>query len=241
MATAKRDKLKLLITASKPGAPLDTADLQARGISVDLASYYVRAGWLTRLAHGVYGRAGDTLSLHPSLVFLQRTIAGLHVGGKSALDWYGVRHYVAQHPVLQLYGWTTAQLPAWFTGRFPAHYRRKRLFDERPETLLHAGPFESRADAPEVSSPERAFLEVLSEVGTRQPLPEARELAESTYTARAKVMRELLQRCRSVKTRRLALKLGRELSLSWFAKLEPALHERTSRVARSSGAQTRKP
>lgn len=239
MTAAKRDKLKQLITASKHGVPLDTADLDALGISVDLAAYYVRAGWLTRLAHGVYGRTGDTLALHPSLVFLERTIAGLHVGGKSALDWYGVRHYVAQRPVLQLYGWTTAQLPAWFVERFPAHYRRKRLFDEHAEMLLHAEPFESRTGEPRVSSPERAFLEVLSEVGTRQSLQEARELAESTYTARVKVMRDLLQRCRSVKTERLALKLGRELSLPWFAKLEPALQ--TPSAARGGRASSRKP
>ncbi len=29
---------------------------------------------------------------------------GLHVGGKSALEWHGVRHYVAQRPLLPLYG-----------------------------------------------------------------------------------------------------------------------------------------
>ncbi|MGB5147694.1 MAG: type IV toxin-antitoxin system AbiEi family antitoxin domain-containing protein, partial [Porticoccaceae bacterium] len=38
---------------------------------------------------------------------------------------------------------------------------------------LHAGPFEKRSGAPRVSTPERALLEVLSEVGVRQPLQEA--------------------------------------------------------------------
>jgi len=41
--------------------------------------------------------------------------------------------------------------------------------------------FENRAGAPRVSSPERGLLELLSEVGVRQPLEEARELMESTY------------------------------------------------------------
>lgn len=43
-----------------------------------------------------------------------------------------------------------------------------------------------------------------------------------TYTVRADVLRELLQRCTSVKTVRLCLQLGRELSLSWAAKLDAA-------------------
>ena len=105
--------------------------------------------------------------------------------------------------------------------RFPAEYHRKRLFNEHPEDLLHVGPFERRDGAPQVSSPERALLELLSEVGVRQPLQEARELVESTYSLRADVLSELLQRCTSVKTVRLCLQLGREGALPWVDKLDP--------------------
>jgi hypothetical protein len=195
--------------------------LAALGISADLAVHYVRAGWLSRLARGVYRKPDDPLALHPSLLLLQRRFEGLHVGGKSALDWYGVRHYVSQQPVLHLYGWSAAKLPAWFTERFPAAYHRKRLFDEKPNALLHVGPFEKRPGGPLVSAPERALLEVLSEVGVRQPLKEARELAESSYSMRADVLRDLLKRCTSVKTVRLCLQLGKESSLPWAAKLNP--------------------
>jgi hypothetical protein len=45
--------------------------------------------------------------LHPSLLLLQRQFEGLHVGGKSALDWYGVRQYVSQQP---------AAAPVWLEG-----------------------------------------------------------------------------------------------------------------------------
>lgn len=113
------------------------------------------------------------------------------------------------------------RLPDWFTERFPAEYHRKRLFDEPPADPLHAGPFEKRNGAPRVSTPERARPEVLSEVGVRQPLQEARELAETAYGLRADVLRELLQRCTSVKTVRLCLQFGRELSLPWAASWTP--------------------
>jgi hypothetical protein len=222
MATIHRTKLNSLYARLAPGTPVTSEDLAALGISADLAVHYVRAGWLSRLARGVYCKPNDTLALHPTLVVLQRRFEGLHVGGKSALDWYGVRHYLSQQPVLHLYGWTAAHLPNWFTDRFPAEYHRKRLFDEQPGALLNVGPFEKRSGAPQVSEPERALLEVLSEVGVRQPLQEARELLESTYSLRADVLRELLKRCSSVKTVRLCLQLGRELSLSWAAKLDPA-------------------
>ena len=222
MTTKVASKLNTLYTRLAPGAPLTPEDLSALGISADLAVHYVRSGWLTRLARGVYCRPNDPPTLYPSLLLLQRKFDGLHVGGKSALDWYGLRQYVSQQPKLTLYGWTAGRLPEWFTARFPADYHRNRLFDERPGAMLHVGPFEQRSGAPQTSAPERALLELMSDVGVRQSLQEARELVESTYSLRADVLRELLQRCTSVKTVRLCLQLGREGSLPWVRKLDPA-------------------
>jgi hypothetical protein len=153
---------------------------------------------------------------------LERTVLGFHVGGKTALNWFGVRHYVAQQETLHLYGSVAAKLPAWFVKRFPAEYHRKRLFAEPPDKPLHVAPFEERGDGPRVSVPERAMLELLSEVGVRQPLQEARELMESAYNLRADVLSELLKCCTNVKTVRLCLQLGRESSLPWVKKLNPA-------------------
>jgi hypothetical protein len=222
MTTTSRRKLNALYTQLPAGAPLTPKELAALGISADLAVHYVRSGWLTRLARGVYCRKGDTLLLNPSLRLLERQITGLHVGGKSALAWYGISHYVSQRSALYLYGWAAARLPSWFQERFPAEYHRKRLFDEQPAEFLDVTPFEKRVDEPLVSAPERAFLELLSEVGVRQPLQEARELAERAYTLRSDVLERLLKRCTSVKTVRLCLRLGHELSLPWASKLTPA-------------------
>ncbi len=144
------------------------------------------------------------------------------MGGKTALEWYGVRQYVSQQAVLHLYGWVTMRLPAWFVQHFPSEYHRKRLIVEKPEQMLGVGRFENRDNAPLVSTPERALLELLSEVGVRQPLQEATEIAEGTYSLRAEVLTDLLKRCTSVKTVRLCLRLGRELSLPWAGKLDEA-------------------
>jgi hypothetical protein len=228
VTTTTKGKLNSLYTRLPTGSPVTSAQLAEMGISADLAVHYARAGWLRRLARGVYCRPGEALLLHPSLVVLQQQVAGLHVGGKTALEWYGVRQYVSQQAVLHLHGWVSARLPDWFVQHFPSEYHRKRLFNEKPEQMLGVGRFENRDSAPLVSTPERALLELLDEVGVRQPLQEAGEIAEGTYSLRAEVLMDLLKRCTSVKTVRLCLRLGRELSLPWAGKLDAAALPRGS-------------
>jgi transcriptional regulator with AbiEi antitoxin domain of type IV toxin-antitoxin system len=214
-------KLNDLYAKVRPGRPVTSEELARLGVSADLAVHYVRAGWLTRLARGVFARPDTLLELDPSLRLLEQRLTGLHVGGKSALDWHGVRHNVAQHSTLQLYGWASGSLPSWFTTRFPSRYKRLRLFDEESEKPLHVSHFTRQAEAPLVSEPERAVLELLSDVGVRQPLQEARDVLEGTPSLRAAVLEELLAKCKQVKTVRLCLTLGRELSLPWASKLDP--------------------
>ena len=214
-------KLNDLFSKVRPGSPVTSEELGALGVSADLAVHYVRAGWLTRLARGVFARPDTPLDLHPSLRLLEHRLKGLHVGGKSALDWHGVRHNVAQQPQLQLYGWASGPLPPWFTERFPSSYHRLRLFDEQPDALLRVSRFQRQADGPLVSDPERGVLELLSDVGVRQPLQGARDLLEGAPSLRAAVLQELLARCKQVKAVRLCLTLGRELGLPWAAKLDP--------------------
>jgi hypothetical protein len=214
-------KLNDLYGKLRPGSPVTSQELVVMGVSPDLAVHYVRAGWLTRLARGVFARPDTPIELHPSLRLLEQRVKGLHVGGKSALDWHGIRHNVALEPTLQLYGWTSSSLPAWFTKRFPSSYHRLRLFDEQPHVLLRVSHFQRKPDGPLVSDPERAVLELLSDVGVRQPLEEARDLLEGTPSLRAVVLQELLTRCKQVKTVRLCLTLGRELGLPWATKLDP--------------------
>ncbi|MDD5030643.1 MAG: type IV toxin-antitoxin system AbiEi family antitoxin domain-containing protein [Rhodoferax sp.] len=200
------------ITALPAGHPVTLAFLKNLGASADLAGYYARSGWLTRLAQGLYARPGP-LDLHASLKAIEQRIPGCHVGGRTALAWHGIQHFVRTALPLDLYGWDSARLPDWFVQPFPAAYRRKRLFAEAPAALRVVSAFGDKLPQPLVSDPERALLEMLSEVGNRQSLIEARAIMEGTYGLRDDVLLNLLAHCISVKTVRLSLLLSRELGL----------------------------
>lgn len=170
-------------------------------------------------ARGILSTRED-LDLHFLLIFLERTIKVLHIGGKTALEWYGIQHFVPQKPSLILYGWDDAQLPTWFTDRFPSSYHRKRLFNEPTEQPMYVDSFENREKVAKVSLPERAFLELLSEVGVSETMEGATEFAELSDRLRANPLENLLKYCRSVKTIRLCLHFGTVLELPWIHDLD---------------------
>jgi hypothetical protein len=195
--------------------PFDLATLARQGVSANLAAHYAEVGWLVRLGQGVYAFPADELSAHGAIKFLQTRVAGLHVAGKSALALHGVRHNLAPREQLVLWGDVRFALPAWFTSRFPARYVSARLFDW-PDKALAA---KSQTTPPgvieglRVSAPERAVLELLYDVGTRQGLEEARNLFEGLSNPRKETLGRLLACCTSVKTVRLLLTWARETKL----------------------------
>jgi len=209
---------------------MDLATLGAQGVSAFLAAKHARSGWLKRLAQGVYAFAGDTLNRDQCLLFLQGQITGLHVAGKTALAWQGVRHNLSLREHLMLWGDDKrAKLPKWFVDQFPASYRSTTLFSAKA-TASGIGTPPGLLDGVRVSVPERAVLEMLYEVGKSQDLEEARNLFESVRGLRFEIMGELLSQCTSVKTVRLFLLLARETEVLNIG----ALREKYSLPAGSS-------
>ena len=213
MSGYSRHQIIKRVQAELPrGAPFDLAVLETFGVSPQLAARYVEGGWLVRLAHGVYAFPNDDFDVSGALRYLQDRVAGLHLGGKSALALQGVRHNLATRDTLVLWGDVRFALPSWFTTRFPARYVNARLFDWPDEALagktLHTPP--GQPDGLLVAVPERAVLELLYEAGTRQSLEETRNIFDGLRSPRKDLLGQLLSCCTSVKTVRLFLTWARE-------------------------------
>ncbi|MGK8436785.1 type IV toxin-antitoxin system AbiEi family antitoxin domain-containing protein [Ectopseudomonas hydrolytica] len=210
-----RHKVIKRLQAELPrGTPFDLAVLSQFGVSPQLAAHYADAGWLVRLAQGVYAFPNDDFEVYGALKLLQQRVPGLHVGGKSALALQGVRHNLGRD-TLVLWGDNRFALPTWFTSRFPARYAYARLFDW-PDTPLASSTLTTPPGLPNhlrVSAPERAVLELLYEVGVKQSLEEARNVFDGLRSPRKDVLGQLLSCCTSVKTVRLFLTWARETSL----------------------------
>ncbi|CAG1007359.1 hypothetical protein PHYC_03420 [Phycisphaerales bacterium] len=194
------------------GRPFDVASLTALGVAPQLAARYAKHGWLVRLGQGVYSFPGDELTRDGCVLLLQQRVEGLHVGGKSALALHAVRHNLTVRDTLVLWGDRRFVLPEWFTSRFPSRYLSAKLF-EWPDAKLATATLSSPAGATDrllASTPERAALEMLYEVGTNQGMEEARNLFEGLRNLRKDVAGQLLAACTSVKSVRLFLTWSRQ-------------------------------
>ena len=214
-SSPRTGRLKLLQSAHLRGKPLDTEDLAGLGIYPELAYRYVKSGWLERLGRGVFMFAGDQMQLDPCLEFLGRRTPGLHVGGKTALAWMGLRHNVAFRETLCLWGPRQTKLPPWFTQRFPSRYTTRELFSAALPKGFALNPRPESPGGVVVSDPERGLLEMLSEVGVHQGIEEARNIMEMASSLRMKVLRPLLDCCRQIKAIRLCVSWSKELGLPW--------------------------
>jgi hypothetical protein len=208
------------LTALPAGAPVTTRELGKLGISPQRAYGYVQRGWLKKIGRGVFVRPGAPLDLRNSLRALESSGFRAHVGGKTALEWRGVRHFVSTRQVTLLYGTDDQRLPTWIATNFEVTYRRKKLFHGKGVDRMGLSRVDDWPVSPLTSESERAALELLSEVPQRQSLEEARELMQGLTTLRPDLLTQLLRACTSVKTVRLFLMLSRELELPHLRKLD---------------------
>ena len=206
---------RYLLSEAPRGTPLSTVWLQERGLNAKQVARLGADGWLRRLGRGIYLLPGDVLNRDASLAQLVKSVPGLHVAGKTALAWRGIRHNLAFTEHLILWGDAPATLPAWFTAAFPASYQSTQLFDAALPPSTGLAPLPSGHPEVLVSTPERALLELLSDVGKGQGLEEARHLLESARTLRRPVLEELLAHVQRIKVARLACHMAQELGLPW--------------------------
>ena len=213
--TTRHILIKHLQKAFPRGRPLDHQSLAKAGISSALAHHYVKSGWLVRLGRSVFMFPNDTLRQEDCLKFLSCQVPGFHVGGKTALAWRGIRHNLAARESLSLWGGGKAVLPAWFTERFPARYTTRNPFSNKLPSNFGLQALPESPEGVLVSVPERALLELLSEVGIHQGIEEARNIMEGTRALRSETLGKLLANCRRVKVVLLCVCWADEFGLPW--------------------------
>lgn len=220
MTTDNRSKINLLLSSLPQGSVVLSSWLKKQGYSLDLQKAYRKSGWLSSIGSGAMIRYGDSVGYEGGVYALQAQ-ANMHVhpGGHSAFSLMGQAHYLAfaGRPV-SLFGSSNEQLPAWFKK-----HNWNVGFTYTQTSFLPADlglvDFEFNSFKIKISSPARALMECLLMTPNNFELLECYQLMETINNVNPKSVQVLLEKCRSVKVKRLFLYLAEKAGHGWLSEL----------------------
>ncbi|MDD2420277.1 MAG: type IV toxin-antitoxin system AbiEi family antitoxin domain-containing protein [Bacteroidales bacterium] len=192
--------------------------LISQGYSYELQQRYRKSGWLKSIGKGAMLKSGDPLLLSGALAALQsQANISIHLGGRSTLEMNGIAHYLQlSSPEATLFAPGKTKLPAWFvSNKWDVNSKvfRTSLFENDSTGLVD---YRDAGIDMKISSPGRAMIECLSLCPNKFSLTEAYQLMEGLSTLRPQQVQELLETCKSIKTKRLFLYFAERTGHSWF-------------------------
>jgi len=226
MTRFERNKLNEVITQMPQGLVLTLGWLKEHGVSSKLAWWYVQSRWLERVGNEAYKKYGDKVSWVGALSAIQNQLhLPLYVGAKTALELLGQAHFIPMQGIKRvvLFHSSKVKVPLWFrkAKAWDAEFNiyQVSLFQEDDSRL---GVINRAIEGVDIylSSPERAALEILYLVPKKQSFEEASKLIETLTQLRPNLVQSLLEKCKSIKAKRLFLYLADKFQHPWLSKVD---------------------
>lgn len=210
-------KIKHILELAGQDGLLFASWMNKQGLDSKQQFEYVQSGWLERVARGVYKIVGSHPTLYSAVsCYNSQLEKKCVVGARSALELSGYSHYVPMgQPMAFLFTDTSHKLPEWLIQSqwdMTVSYQttsflgddlfgvETQIVDGRP--LL-------------VSSPERAMLEWLNMPGIGSLLLDVYYVMEMLSTLRPDLIQQLLERCSSIKAKRLFMYMAEKTHYAW--------------------------
>ncbi len=220
-------KLNNVLKKLPSGAVATQRWLEELGVYRQLTHRYVEEGWLERLGHGAFIRAGDRVDWLGGVYAMQTQLKlGVHVGSDTALQLKGLAHFLAMGGPRRghLFGTPGSKLPGWFRKHdwdIATGFYCPRLFEGAEHTGF--GDLRYERFTVRISAPERAVMESIYLAADNASLIHSHHLMEGLSTLRPAVVQELLEACWSVRVKRYFLWSAGTAGHAWFRQLNPAM------------------
>jgi hypothetical protein len=220
MNTLIKSKINQLLQEIPQGVVVLASWLHSKGYSYELQRRYKESQWLESIGNAALKRKGDTIDVYGALYALQyQADKEVHVGGISSLAMQGFAHYIKmEEKRVYLFSDTNFNVPKWFQ-----HY----VWSETPVIIkrntfpatLGLLDFRHQNFSIKISSPARAVMECLEMSPSQFDLVEAYQLLEGLNSLKPNDVQVLLEKCTSVKVKRLFLFLAEKCGHAWFTYL----------------------
>lgn len=209
--------------------------LMGKGYSRHAIDNLVKSQQLHLLKRGVYVRGRATITWQ-SIVYCLQSLEKLDlvIGGVTAMEMQGLGHYLSlsEKKVIHLYG--THKIPDW-AGKVLSgtQFIRHSLNELAGSEAVSAEKeqfglefFTKPVDWKEymqplmVSTPERAYLEVLMDVPQKVSFEHADQLMQGLTSLSPRSLQKLLEGCSNIKVKRLFFWFADRYHYPWLEKLD---------------------
>ena len=218
-------KINHLIKAWPRGTVALQSWLTKQGVYRQLADSYRQTAWLERIGPGAFKLAGDRVDWTGGVYALQQQLhLPVHIAGKTALEMQGYAHFLplGKRASVWVFGALGTKLPAWFKKYDWGHqvrYVTVDLFGKEKGLGLALVAKDMDSYSVTIAAAERAILELLHLVPHDSSFDGALHLMEGLTTLRPELVQTLLERCWSVKVKRLFLFMAEKCNHPWVPKL----------------------
>ena len=242
MTIQKGNKLNQLEHRLPEGLVADAAWFEQNGYSRSLRNQYVAAGWLEQTVRSVFRRPRGLISWEQVVISLQTLLAyPVSIGGRSALELQGYAHYLPQSKK-SIHLYYDKKWPSWLhklplQEAFITHNRQRlwvNIENHHQPLSLDAPPKEGATLSGEmrvlhwgqwhwpmvVSSPERAYLELLDELPQNDTFHTADVMMEGLVNISPRRMQSLLEAIKSIKVKRLFFFFADRHQHQWLARID---------------------
>ena len=187
--------------------------------SEELLYAYKKSKWIKSVGTGAYTKLNDEYNMDGAIYALQKQLnLSVHIGGVSALnEKHGLVHNIPFNRKIYLYTQRQELLPKWFKTLFKDKY-----------ILIHTNflpkdiGMENNSNisyTTQISTKERAILEMLYLVPNKNTANEAYQLMELLSILKIDLIQKLLEGTKSIKVKRLFLYMAEKINYPWFKKI----------------------
>jgi len=190
----------------------------------------VKSNQLESISKGVYVRNRSKITWQSVVFSLQSILkTDLVVGGLTALEMQGLSHYLSlsENKIVHLFG--NDVLPEWVVNldlnvKFVRHTTNS-LFPKHLKESKQLYPFTIERDWDNdnrkliLSSPERAYLEVVLDVPKKMTFEHADQLMQGLTTLSPRNLQKILEWCQNVKVKRLFFWFADRQNYVWLDKI----------------------
>ena len=220
MSVQNETNLKQILKRIPNNAIVTTKWLQENGVSRQLLLKYKKNSWLNMLTNGAFTKLSDKADLDGAIYAMQSQLGlSIHIGGITALsEKHGKAHNIAFNREKQIFGYRDEKLPKWFKSLYGKDCKLNATTFLPRELGLTV--FDNNNFKTQISTPERAVLEMLYCVPNKVTVNEAYQVMELLVSLKPTDMQELLENCSSIKVKRLFLYMSERAGHTWLKRLD---------------------